>query len=56
MINRLILCLIVGFDESLGPLYEGEIRRFFYEQLGDEITASSTGHNTVNAVPRQFYD
>lgn len=27
-----------------------------FEQLGDELTASSSANNTVNAVPRQFYD
>ena len=26
-----------GFDEALGPLYEDEIRRFFYDQLGEDL-------------------
>ena len=28
---------VSGFDESLGPLYEDEIRRFFFDQLGADM-------------------
>ena len=30
-----------GFDEAVGPLYENEIRKFFYDQLGNDLVLKS---------------
>ena len=32
-----MLQTVVGFDEALAPLYEGEIRKWFHEQLTNDI-------------------